>query len=117
MGESQSRYSIVERLIQQKLQIMNNQLILKNDITQLSNEVETMVNTFAEQKKILFEETKRNKKALQRELDNKKIELKDKKNSFEEQNKLYLEQIDAINNALDRIEHISKLSDSDKSLS
>ena len=110
MAESQSRYSIVERLTEKKLGIMGGKSKLKQNVKSKEQQVEKIKKDLENWKKDIQEDIKREerKKELEietatQEYENSKEQLKDKENVFNEQ-------IKAIEIALSSIEEISKTS-------
>jgi len=110
MVESQSRYSIVERLTAKKLDIMGSKSKLKQNVKSKEQQVEKIKKDLENWKKDIQEDIKREerKKELEieaaiQEYENSKEQLKDKENVFNEQ-------IKAIESALISIEEISKTS-------
>ena len=110
MTESQSRYSIVERLTTRKLEIMNSKSKLKEEVKSREQYIDKLRKELENWKKDIQEDVKREQRRKEldierasQEYDNSKEQLKDKEKVFEEQ-------IEAIQAALKSIEEISKTS-------
>lgn len=108
MVESQSRYSIVERLTTKKLEIMSNKSLLKEDVVSKEQSIDKMKKDLENWKIDIQEDIKREQRKMEigiqramQEYENKKQQLKDKERVFDEQ-------IKAIEEALKSIEEISK---------
>jgi len=112
MSESVSRYSIVERLTKQKLDIMGAKAQLVEDITKKAQEVEVITSDIEEDKKVIQEEGEKQKRELDRVLRATTTSLKNLKERKKDKEKLYNEKIKAIDEALNKLEDISKHSDS-----
>lgn len=126
MGESQSRYSIVERLLEKKLSLMSKMDSLTYNAKISQQRVETLKKNIQVDKDAI-KTTKENEIAeLNRRIDNIKIELKnlltkvdrdityaeiDAKNALDNvslQKESLQKQIEAIDSALLKLEEISK---------
>ena len=110
MSESQSRYSIVERLTRKKLEIMSSRSNLKQDVKSKEQVIDKLKKDLENWKKDIQEDIKREQRKMEldierviQEFNNSKEQLKDKEN-------VYNEQIVAIEDALKSIEEISKTS-------
>lgn len=108
MGESMSRYSIVERLTKQKLDIMSAKLQLKDSIKASEQNVAMMEENLEEQKKYLDEQNDREKRNLDQQIKTEKQKVENMKDREASQLKVYDEKILAIEDALTKIEDISK---------
>jgi hypothetical protein len=116
MGDtSQSRYSIVERLIRAKLDIMSARLVLKDDIKQAEQEHKMMTDTLSNQIEYIKDNAKRQQAELQQQVRVQELKVANLHERYEEQDAVYAEKIKALDNALDRIETISKSSVVDES--
>lgn len=112
MGESQSRYSIVERLTKQKLDIMTAKSNLNDEILLNIQKKDLKEKNIKQSKKRIDQEAEKGKIDLDfelKEIENKIKNLKEIKKSKEE---LFDNKIKAINEALDKLEEISKISQS-----
>jgi len=110
MSESQSRYSIVERLTQMKLNIISENLDLESDLRQKQQKVEQLKKELTDWENDIQQDIERTKRLKQREIENLAIasqNAKDRKSAKEES---LNEKISAIDKALERIEEISKTS-------
>ncbi len=110
MSESQSRYSIVERLTQMKLDIISEKLDLEADVKQKQQKVEQLKKELADWESDIQQDTERNRRLKKREIEKTDMEsenAKERKNAKEE---ALNEKLEAIDRALERIEEISKTS-------
>jgi hypothetical protein len=112
MGESQSRYSIVERLTQRKLEIMSSKSKLNSEIKQKRQNMDVLKRDLENWKKDIQEDVKRDQ--IKRELEIERLvqEFDNSEEQKAEKEKVYDEQINAIEKALKSIEEISKTSPS-----
>tara|TARA_Y100000310_G_scaffold309043_1_gene352750 strand:+ start:869 stop:1216 length:348 start_codon:yes stop_codon:yes gene_type:complete len=110
MSESQSRYSIVERLTQRKLEIMTSRSNLKQDVKSKEQKIEKLKKELENWKIDIQEDIKRERR--QKELELEKIEQisSNAKEQLDQKEKVYDDQIGAVENALKSIEEISKMS-------
>ena len=110
MSESQSRYSIVERLTQKKLDIMSEILELDEEVKGKDQRVEQLKKDLGEWESNIQQDTDRTRRLKQREIEKAETSsdnAEQRKNAKEEALK---EKITAVDNALERIEEISKTS-------
>ena len=110
MSESQSRYSIVERLTQAKLEIISQDLELDEDVKLKEQKVEQLKKDLSDWENDIQQDIERTKRLKQREIEKAEIlseNAKQRKTAKEESLK---EKISAIEKALERIEEISKTS-------
>ena len=110
MSESQSRYSIVERLTQKKLDIMSEILELDEEVKGKNLRVEQLKKDLSEWESNIQQDTDRTRRLKQREIEKAETSsdnAEQRKNAKEEALK---EKISAVDNALERIEEISKTS-------
>ncbi len=110
MGESQSRYSIVERLTSKKLDIISARSELKEQIRDREQYVEKLKKELENWKKDVQEDTKREQRRKELEIERSLQEVENAKSQMKEKDALYEEQIKAVNVALQSIEEISKTS-------
>jgi valyl-tRNA synthetase len=110
MGESQSRYSIVERLTQKKLNIMTSKSNIKEDVREKGQEVEKFVRILENWKKDLQEDIKREERKKELEIERAKQEYENSKVQMKDKEEVLDKQIKAIEEALKSIEEISKTS-------
>lgn len=108
MGESQSRYSIVERLTQRKLEIMSSKSKLNSNLKQKKQEIEILEKDFENWKKDIQEDIKRDERKKEIEIERSVQEFENSQEQKTEKEKVYDEQINAIEKALKSIEDISK---------
>ncbi len=112
MGESQSRYSIVERLTKTKLDIMSGKGRLKEQMQVREQELAR-----AKKDKVNWEvdyeqETNRKDREYDRVIEEAKTELKNAEDLQKEKEEALDEKLKAVNDALDKIEKISEISQS-----
>ena len=110
MTESQSRYSIVERLTQSKLGILENKTQLDLEIRQSENEIVTDEKSLAQWKLDVQEDVKRKMREEERKIENKKSILQVSRQYRDEKMKMYGEKIREIDKALSAIQEISNSS-------
>ena len=110
MSESQSRYSIVERLTQKKLDIISQKLDLDEDLRKKHQEVEQLKRDLVDWEKDIQKDIERTKRLKQRDIEkaeflseNAKQRKTAKENALNDKSK-------AVELALERIEEISKTS-------
>lgn len=115
MVESQSRYSIVERLTTKKLEIMASKLKLKEDLKHKEQQVVEIKQDLANWEKDIEEDIKRERREKQRQIEKVKNSYNNTKERLVEKEKIYDDQIKAIEKALKSIEDISKTSPTIKS--
>jgi|SRR3989338_3381347 len=110
MSESQSRYSIVERLTQMKLDIISEKLDLESDLKHKQQKVEQLKKELVDWESDIQQDIERNRRLKKREIERANIDgenIKEKKDAKED---ALNEKIVAIDKALERIEEISKTS-------
>jgi len=110
MGESQSRYSIVERLTQKKLDIMNSKSNVKEEVRKKGQTVEKFVRILENWKKDIKEDIKREERKKELEIEKVKQEYENSKVQMKDKEEVLDRQIKAIEEALKSIEEISKTS-------
>ena len=110
MSESQSRYSIVERLTQRKLDIMSAKSDLKEEIKHKQQKIEELKKDLGNWDKDIEEDMKREKRKKQREIEKAVQAHQNLKERMAEKEQIYEEKIKAIEEALKSIEEISKTS-------
>lgn len=108
--ESQSRYSIVERLTKQKLDIMGAKHSLQDDLKRAEQQADNAKVSFEIRKEEIQADAERDKKLLDKEL----LELEQKAHNLKERmpdkERMYDEKIAAVDEALRKIEMISQQS-------
>ena len=112
MSESQSRYSIVERLTKQELDIMTAKSDLVDDITKAGQEVSITEKSIEADKHAIDDEGKVRKADLDRQLERAKQKVDNLKARKIDKEKLYTAKIKAIDLALKNVADISKNSES-----
>jgi len=110
MAESQSRYSIVERLTQRKLEIMSSKSKLKEDIKAREEKVDRLKKDLENWKKDIQEDIKRERRMKELEVDRVNQDAKNAKDRMKEKEGVFDNQIKAIDEALRSLEEISKTS-------
>lgn len=110
MSESQSRYSIVERLTQRKLEIMTSKSKLQEDLKIKEQKIEELNKDLENWEIDIEEDVKREKRKRQRQIEHAKIEYENTKAHMKDKEKTYDAKIKAIEEALKSIEEISKTS-------
>lgn len=110
MSESQSRYSIVERLTQKKIDIMSEKLGLESDLKHKQQKVEQLKKELADWESDIQQDIEKDRRLKEREIEKALMEndnAKERKNAREN---TFNDKIKAIELALERIEEISKTS-------
>lgn len=110
MSESQSRYSIVERLTQKKLDIISEKLELDEDLKIKQQKVGQSKKEFADWEKDIKQDIERTRRLKQREIEKSEIESQNANQIKAATEESFDEKIKAIDRALERIEEISKTS-------
>ena len=110
MSESQSRYSIVERLTQKKLDIMNSKSNIKEDVKRKEQTIGKLNKSLENWKKDIQEDIKREERKKELEIERARQEFGNAKEQTDSKEKVLDEQIKAIEEALKSIEEISKTS-------
>ena len=110
MSESQSRYSIVERLTERKLEIITEKSNLDEELKGKQQEVEKLKKDLLDWEKDIQKDNERTKRLKQREIEQAEIYHENAKQRKNTREKAFDEQINAIELALQRIEEISKTS-------
>ncbi len=110
MGESQSRYSIVERLTKQKLDIMTAKSELKAMLKDKEQNLENLKVKLENWDKDVEEDIARTRRIREREIIETEQETKYTEETLSDKEKTYDEKIKAIEDALKSIEEISKTS-------
>ncbi|MBI2629864.1 hypothetical protein HYW76_02070 [Candidatus Pacearchaeota archaeon] len=110
MSESQSRYSIVERLTQKKLDIISQKLELEEDSRRKHQESEQLKKDLADWENDIQKDTERTRRLKQREIERAEIASENVKQRKTAKENALNEKIKAIELALERIEEISKTS-------
>lgn len=115
MSESQSRYSIVERLTQKKIEIMNSKSNIKEDVKRREQKIIRLGKDLENWKKDVLEDNKREERKKEIDIERARQEFKNSKDQMSEKEKVFDEQIKTIEEALKSIEEISKTSPTIKS--
>lgn len=112
MTESQSRYSIVERLTQRKLDIMSAKSDLKEELRHKQQRIDELKKNLDNWKEDVEEDIKRQRRDKEREVAKAELAYKNATERIVEKEKVFDEKIQAIQDALNAIEEISKTSQS-----
>jgi len=110
MTESQSRYSIVERLTERKLAIMGSRSKLQEELKIKEQKIEELKKDLGNWETDIEEDVKRERRKKQRQIEHSKIEYENSKANIKDKEKTYDAKIKAIEEALKSIEEISKTS-------
>src|SRR3989344_8661351 len=110
MSESQSRYSIVERLTQMKLEIISEKLELEYDLRHKQQKVEQLKKELTDWESDIQQDTERSRRLKKREIEKCNMESDNAKERKKAKEDALNEKIGAIDKALERIEEISKTS-------
>jgi biopolymer transport protein ExbB/TolQ len=110
MSESQSRYSIVERLTQMKLDIISAKLELDEDLKTKQQKSEQLKKDLNDWENDIQQDTERIKRLKKREIERSEIEHENAKERKKSKETAFDEKIQSIEKALERIEEISKTS-------
>lgn len=110
MTESQSRYSIVERLTKKKLELMSSKSNLKQDVKSREQKIGKLKKDLENWKKDIQEDIKREQRKKELEIEKATQEFDNSKENLVGKENVYDEQIKAIEDALKSIEEISKTS-------
>ena len=108
MSESMSRYSIVERLTNSKLELLDIKADLDLGIDEKNNDIKNKEKDLKDWETTVEEDTKRVRIKKQREIEALKDDLDISKSNKEKHEKLCDDKIKEIDNALKSIEEISK---------
>ncbi len=110
MGESQSRYSIVERLTQKKLDLISQKLELDEEVKVKAQKAEQLKKDLSDWEKDILQEVERTKRIKQREIEKAGFLSENAKQRKDAKENALNEKLDSIDKALERIEEISKTS-------
>lgn len=110
MSESQSRYSIVERLTQKKLDIISQKLELDEELRRKQQEVEQLTKDLTEWESDVQNDIERVRRLKQREIEKAESLSENAKNRKTAKENALNEKVKAVDLALERIEEISKTS-------
>lgn len=110
MTESQSRYSIVERLTRTKLDIMTAKSELKEEVKGKKQRIADLEKDFENWLQDVEEDTKRDKREKERQIENATRDYENTMERLEEKEEVYNSKLTAIDEALKSVEEISKTS-------
>jgi len=110
MSESQSRYSIVERLTQKKIDIISEKLELDEDVKLKQQKIEQLRKELEDWENDIQQDTERTKRLKQREIEKAEILSENAKQRKTAKENSLNEKINSVDKALERIEEISKTS-------
>lgn len=108
MSESQSRYSIVERLTSRKLDIMSAKAELDDGLRNKQTNLNSLEQDYKDWLGDIEENIKRDKRSKEKKILNAKNIVKNTKERIIEKQKVYDEKIKALELALKSIQQISK---------
>ena len=108
MGESMSRYSIVERLTTQKLNIITAKSQLQGDVETKKQLVTEAKSELKDWVKSVKEEQKKEKREMERRIERSEREAENAESRKENKEAAFDLKIKTIDDALTRIEEISK---------
>jgi len=109
MSESQSRYSIVERLTDKKLEIVSAIGNLDEEIKTKKQKVDELKKNLVDWKKDIKEDVERTERIMTRKIEDAEIDCKNAEERKKTKENTYNEKIIAIETALNKIEEISKV--------
>jgi len=109
MGESMSRYSIVERLTKQKLDIMSAKHSLTDDVKKAEQKHTSMKDIVDDECDRILASANVDVEELKRKTEGYEVTAKNLKERQSDKEKMYDEKIKVIDEALDKIEEISKI--------
>ncbi|MFA7707669.1 MAG: hypothetical protein WCX73_01855 [Candidatus Pacearchaeota archaeon] len=110
MSESQSRYSIVERLTQIRLDIISEKLELNEDLKLKQQTIEQLKKDLDDWEENIQKDIERTKRLKQREIEKSEISSENAKQIKTAKEEALNEKIASVDKALERIEEISKTS-------
>ncbi len=110
MSESQSRYSIVERLTTRKLELMSSKSKLKEEAKESEQQITKLKKDIENWKRDIQEDIKRDQRKRELEIERAEQDHSNFKEHMKDKENVYDEQIRAIEQALKSIEEISKTS-------
>ena len=110
MSESQSRYSIVERLTQTKLDIISQSLELEEDLRKKNQDIEQLKKDLVDWEADIQKDVERTRRLKKRIIERAEILSENAKQRKAAKENALKEKIASIDNALERIEEISKTS-------
>jgi len=108
MSESQSRYSIVERLTSSKLGLIDSKNKIQKDIEDLKQSINEMISGISQYKVDVQEDVKRNIREKEKDVERFRSKLSFLENQKENNLKDIAEKISQLDKALTSIEEISK---------
>ena len=115
MGESQSRYSIVERLTQSKLDLLTSKSELDGEVKVAEQRVAELKKKLEDWNTDIYTEVDRNKRVKERDIEQAERDATNLKDRLGTQKANYDEKLLAIELALHSIEEISKSAASQES--
>ena len=108
MGESMSRYSIVERLTNKKLNLLDEKAMLSQEITETANDIEIMEKDLVNWEDDALQDLKREKEDRLRLIEKEKHKLTNLQKFKSEKENNYNEKIGQLDKAMESITEISK---------
>ncbi|KKP30756.1 MAG: hypothetical protein UR15_C0001G0001 [Parcubacteria group bacterium GW2011_GWA2_31_28] len=110
MSDSQSRYSIVERLTVKKLEIISQKLELDSDVKHKEQEIGQLKKALLDWENDINQDIERTKRMKEREIEKANMNWENAKERKTAKEEALNEKIKAVEKALERIEEISKTS-------
>ena len=110
MGESQSRYSIVERLTQTKLDIMSAKSDLKEELKHKEQKIVEVKKDLENWNKDVEEDVRRERRNKEKMIEKAQHDYENTRERLVEKEKVYDQKIKALDEALKSVEEISKTS-------
>lgn len=108
MGESMSRYSIVERVTKMKLEVMEQKSRLDEKLTQAEQQLQLLSKNLEDDKRVIEENSKTEQRRLTRRLEEAQFEVQNLKTSKNKKEQMLNDQITALDSALQSIKDISE---------
>ncbi len=110
MTESQSRYSIVERLTQKKIDIISEDLELDEEVKRKKQRIEQLKKELEDWENDITQDTEKTRRLKQREIEKAEIASDNSVERKAAKIEAIKDKLKAIDKALERIEEISKTS-------
>jgi hypothetical protein len=110
MSESQSRYSIVERLTDKKLELLQSKAMLPTEIKKATDRLAELEYEYASWKDDNEAQTRERAAEFERRIDNQSRVIESVSQNIDIRDKMFASQLLAVEDALKRLEEISKLS-------
>lgn len=108
MSESQSRYSIVERLTKIRLEIMDSKVSLEEDLKKKKYKIDDLKKQLTDWNEDIKEIVSREKRSKEREVGDAERSYENSKQHLETKRKALDEKLKSIDSALESIQEISR---------